>query len=142
MSGGQPAPGSAAQQPYTPMTIAELGQALAELPDETAVPWRVVREFLVEFFHEEPTRQAVLLRDPPSHTGSERWDAFLAALAEHLAFHHQVRCPAWTQEEKRSLRTAWFTSSLPAARAAAMETSPASFRRRLIFLDRADLDVA
>ena len=129
-------------QPYTPMSIADLGRELANVAPDGVVPWRLIREFLVEFSHEEPLHQADLLRDPPPDTGSERLNAFLAALAEHLSFHHDVRCPAWTQEEQRSLSTAWFVSGLPAARAAAMETSPASFRRRLIFLDRADLDVA
>lgn len=98
-----------------------------------------MREFLVEFMHEEPPSQAVLLHDAPPPTGSQRWDAFVAALAEHLAFHHRLPCPGWTQEPQRSLSSAWFLSTLPAARAAAMETSPASFRRRLIFLNRADL---
>lgn len=133
---------SAGQRHYTPMTIAELAQELAAVGDDESVPWRLVREFLVEFCHEEPLTQAVLLRDMPHPTGSRRWDAFLAAIAEHLSFHHRLPCPAWTQEPDRSLPSAWFLTDLPAARAAAMETSPASFRRRLIFLDRSDLDVA
>jgi hypothetical protein len=131
-----------APEPYRPMSIADLGRALATVRPDEPVPWRLIREFLLEFSHEEPASREALLRDPPPPTGSEHWDAFLAAVAEHLAFHHEVDCPAWTQDQRRSLTTAWFVSELPAARAAAMESSPASFRRRLIFLDRADLDVA
>lgn len=141
MTGEPPLAGSVAATPYAPMTMAELARALADVAPD-AVPWRLLREFVVEFIHEDPPTQAALLRDTPESTGSERWDAFVAALAEHLAFHHRLPCPRWTQDPQRSLTSAWFLSRLPAARAAAMETSPASFRRRVIFLDRGDLDVA
>ena len=123
------------------MSIADLAKDLTAVGNGARLPWRLVREFLVEFSHEDAKSQAALLHQVPPATGSTRWDAFLAALAEHLAFHGGFPCPGWTQEPKRSLPSAWFLSALPAARAAAMETSPASFRRRLIFIDRADLDV-
>lgn len=126
---------------YMPMSIADLASELAET-DDKSVPWRLLREFLLEFTFEDDTAKAALLSARPDPTGSQRWDAFLAALAEHLAFHHRLPCPPWAQDAAHSLTSAWFLSGLPAARAAAMETSPASFRRRLIFVDRRDLDVA
>lgn len=140
MSGMHQHAGADSRRPYVPMTIAELAEEIAGVVD--AVPWRLIREFLVEFTHEEAWSQAGLLRNTPRSTGSQRWDAFVAALAEHLAFHQRLPCPTWTADPRRSLASAWFLSNLPAARAAAMETSPASFRRRLIFLDRGDLDTA
>jgi hypothetical protein len=126
---------------YRPMSMAELA---GRLPRDNGkpFPWRWIREFLVEFEHENSSTQATLLVKPPPPTGSRPFDAFLAALAEHLAFHHALPCPRWTQEPERSLDSAWFVTELPAARAAAMETSPASFRRRLIFIDRDDLATA
>ncbi|MDP9405707.1 MAG: hypothetical protein M3O86_03775, partial [Actinomycetota bacterium] len=96
---------------------------------------------LEEFRHEDRASQQRLIADEPPPVAA-RWDALLAALAEHLAFHRRLRCPPWTQQGQRFLSTAWFLSELPAARTAALETSPASFRRRLIFLDRGDLEVA
>ena len=45
-----------------------------------------------------------LLRDEPSLVGDERWDALLAALAEHLAAEHDLAPPAWA--ESRVLRSA------------------------------------
>ena len=124
------------------MAVGDLAEGLARVDPQAPVPWRLIREFLIEFAHEDPEAQAALIATPPDATGSRRWDAFVAALAEHLAFHHRLLCPAWTQDENRSLASAWFLSDLPSARAAALETSPASFRRRLIFVDRADLTAA
>lgn len=123
------------------MSLADLA---GQLPRDgaTPFPWRWIREFLVEFKHEDGPAQAGLLVERPRPTGSRRFDAFLAALAEHLAFHHALPCPSWTQAPERSLDSAWFITDLPSARAAAMETSPASFRRRLIFIDRNDLTTA
>ena len=122
------------------MSLADLA---GQLPRDSATPfpWRWIREFLVEFEHEDRPAQTALLLEPPP-TEFRRFDAFLAALAEHLAFHHALPCPSWTEASERSLDSAWFVTDLPAARAAAMETSPASFRRRLIFIDRNDLTTA
>lgn len=126
--------------PYSAMTVAGLGLQLRAETDER-VRWRLVREFLEELRHESDADQQRLI-DPVPGPVDRRWDAFLAALVEHTAFHGGLCCPRWTQVDERFLDVAWFLSDLPAGRAAAMETSPASFRRRGIFLDRGDLDVA
>jgi hypothetical protein len=44
-----------------------------------------VWEFLEEYRWEPENVQRSLLRDEPPPAGDERWDALLAALAEHLA---------------------------------------------------------
>ena len=49
------------------------------------IRWKLVWEFLEEYRWEPDNAQPRLLRDEPSPTGDERWDALLAALAEHLA---------------------------------------------------------
>ncbi|MDQ3538325.1 MAG: hypothetical protein M3415_05975 [Actinomycetota bacterium] len=121
------------------MTAAGLAEQLRAATDPR-VRWRLVREFLEEFRQEPLPHRQRLLDDRPAPV-DPRWDAFLGALVEHLVFHARLHCPEWTLEEQRFLSAAWFLSDLPAARAAAMETSPASFRRRGILLDRGDLDV-
>lgn len=125
---------------YQPMTLADLAVHLNHA-DGDARRWRLLREFLKEFGHAPPAHRAALLATEP-HPVDHRWDALLAAVAEHLAWHHDLRCPEWAHEPSRFLRRAWFTSTLPTARAAALETSPAAFRRRGVFLDRSELDAA
>jgi hypothetical protein len=44
-----------------------------------------VAEFLEEYRHEPEPVRARLLAQEPQPTGDQRWDVFLAALAEHLA---------------------------------------------------------
>ena len=61
-------------------------------------------------------------------------DAYLAALAEHLAFHHSLPRPAWSVEPGRFLRRMWFASAAPGLRATAIQQSPAAFRRRGLFI--------
>jgi hypothetical protein len=54
--------------------------------------------------------QPSLLRDEPPGTGDERWDALLAALAEHLAAQHDLAPPEWA--ELRVLQRPWFPAEL------------------------------
>lgn len=138
----QPAPtdeATADRMPsYQPMMLADLA---VHLNQSNAARWRLLREFLEEFRHAPAADRAALLAAEPPPV-DHHWDALLAAVAEHLAWHHDLRCPEWTNEPSRFLRRAWFTSTLPTARVAAIETSPAAFRRRGVFLDRSELDAA
>jgi hypothetical protein len=82
-SGREPAMAS-----YRPMTVADLAARLPGAADDKT-RWKLVWEFLEEYRWEPGDAQPSLLRDEPPLTGDERWDALLAALAEHLA-----ACPA------------------------------------------------
>ena len=77
---------------YRPMTLADLAGRLARTADGK-VRWKLVWEFLEEYRWELADVQLSLLEDEPSPTGDERWDALLAALAEHLAARFKV---PWT----------------------------------------------
>jgi len=81
-----------------------------------------------------------LLRDEPSLVGDERWDALLAALAEHLAAKHDLAPPAWA--ESRVLRRPWFPAELRVQRADALVRAPAAFRKHGVYLSAADLEAA
>jgi len=97
-------------------------------------PWRLaVREFLDGFQRAGPEqRQDLLAEEPPPF--DEPGDAYLAALAEHLAFHHGLVRPAWCVDPRRFLRHMWFASDAPGLRATAIQQSPAAFRRRGLFI--------
>jgi hypothetical protein len=71
---------------YRPMSLVDLAGYLRATRDD-GHRWRLIAEFLEEYRHEDAgERWALLVEEPPS-TGNERWDVFLAALAEHLATH-------------------------------------------------------
>lgn len=46
--------------------------------------WRLIAEFLEDFRWESADARFALLEGEPAATGDERWDVFLAGLAEHL----------------------------------------------------------
>lgn len=120
------------------MTLAQLAGHLAQ-PDDSH-RWRLVAEFLEEYRHEPIQVRLALLREEPPTTGDERWDVFLAALAEHLAARDNHGAPPWS--DARHLRQFWFPFNTPAARVDAVVHAPAAFRRRGVFVSPVELQVA
>lgn len=74
---------------YEPMSLAGLAQYVTAAVDER-VQWKLVWEFLEEYRWEPAEEQISLLQAEPQLTGDERWDALLAALAEHLCAQHDI----------------------------------------------------
>jgi len=102
--------------------------------------WRLLAEFLEDYRWEAAGARLALLEDEPPPTGDERWDVFLAALAEHLAARDDRGAPPWV--ECRSLRQLWFPFNTRAARTDAIVHAPAAFRRRGVYVAAHELDVA
>jgi len=123
---------------YEPMTIARLSTHLRHADDR--LRWRYVAEFLEEFSWEPGVERLQLLVEAPDGIGDERWDAFLAALAEHLAARDGRGAPEWVGF--RPLKRFWFPFNTAAARADAIVHAPAAFRSRGIYLSAHELDVA
>jgi hypothetical protein len=124
---------------YLPMTVADLASYLAEAADDRT-RWKLVWEFLEEYRWEPADVQSVLLREEPASVGDERWDALLAALAEHLAAQRDLAPPTWA--EMRVLRRPWFPAELRVQRADALVRAPAAFRKHGVYLSAADLEAA
>ena len=80
-----------------------------------------------------------LVSKAPMATGDPRFDAMIAAVAEHICVRSGVRVPAWVLDSSRFLDQAWWVSDLPSARIQALVHTPASFRRRGVMIDRHDL---
>jgi hypothetical protein len=120
------------------MTLVRLAELLVGADE--SLRWRLIAEFLEEYGWEPPATRHSLLEGEPSSTGDERWDVFLAALAEHLTAKDGRGAPEWT--ETRSLRRFWFPFNTPAARVEAVVHTPAAFRRRGVFVPAYDLEVA
>ncbi len=100
-----------------------------------------VREFLDEFgLLPRSDLRARALSEQPSPTEDRRHDAYLGALAEHLAAIHGLDRPAWAVDPVRFLESFWFPSEVRGFRALAIAQSPAAFRRRGIFIAQGSLD--
>lgn len=99
-----------------------------------------VREFLDELalLPRPELRERAIAARPPD-TGDQQNDAYLGALAEHVASVYDLPRPAWAVEPARFLATFWFPRLLPAFRPMAIAQSPAAFRRRGIFIPAAAL---
>lgn len=124
--------------PYEPLTLHRLATLLTD--SDEARRWRLIAEFLEEYSWEPAETRAQLLADEPPGSGDERWDVFLAALAEHLAAVDNHSAPGWA--DGRSLRRFWFPFNTRAARVDAIVHAPAAFRRRGVFIAPQELKVA
>jgi hypothetical protein len=124
---------------YEPMSLATLAQHLTATVDGR-VRWKLVWEFLEEYRWEPAQAQVGLVRAEPQPVGDDRWDALLAALAEHLCAQHDLAPPVWT--EPRVLRRAWFPAELAIQRADALVRAPAAFRKHGVYLSAHDLNAA
>jgi hypothetical protein len=123
------------------MTLRVLAQEIAGDSDEQRRR-RLVLEFVAEYRWERADVKARLLTEPPEPCNDIHYDAFLAALAEHLAYHDSLEVPGWTHDDGRFLDEWWFPVNLASVRTDALVHSPAAFRRRGIFLGTGALDRA
>jgi hypothetical protein len=94
-------------------------------------------EFLDAFYTEEDivTRQA-MIDEGPAKIGNERHDAYLGAVAEHLARRWGLAIPAWSDEEWREVSEPWFVGMMGKGLSGLLLVeSPIAFRRRRIFTE-------
>ena len=95
----------------------------------------LLREFMDEFYEEsDPKLRDEMLRAEPVRIDDLRFNAYVAAVAEHLAFRNRLAVPDWSQDEARFLKRPWFPSGLESLKAIALMEGPTAFRRRMIFV--------
>lgn len=92
-----------------------------------------VREFLDAWQLMSSEQRVAALSSEPLRLGGVK-DAYLAALAEHLALSDRLPVPAWTEETDRFLSEPFFAGGLESLKAILLVESPLAFRRRLIFI--------
>lgn len=99
-----------------------------------------VREFLDEFaLRGDDGSRGAAIEQSPQASGDPRYDAYLGALAEHLAVAHRLARPGWSVEPDRFLERFWFVSDTPGFRAISIAQAPAAFRRRGVFVPERSL---
>lgn len=120
-----------------PLSLADAATAMAAVGDD---PTRLRIFFEFTRGADESGRAALpLIATEPPLVGDRRFDALLAAEAEHISARHGLAGPLWTATTDRFLNHAWWIANLPSARSSALIWTPAAFRRRGIYLDRHDL---
>jgi hypothetical protein len=115
-----------------PATLAEA----ARIGAATANADAAFREFLDEYYlTDDSAAKARMLAEAPPLVAPHR-DAYYAAAAEHLALRDGLPIPDWVREPSRFLHEPYFPSGLESLKAMLIVESPASFRRRMIFVDK------
>ena len=115
---------------FRPLSIAEIaerasgGSQLFDL---------AVREFLDTWQTLAPEERPRALAEEPGPVGRVE-DAYLAAVAEHLASLDRIEAPGWSEAPHRFLREPFFAGGLESLKAILIVESPSAFRRRLIFI--------
>ncbi len=96
----------------------------------------LLREFLDEYYLAGDSDARVrMLSKEPALEDDDRWNAYLAAVAEHLALQDRLPVPGWTQATRRFLKRPFYPCGLDSLKALLLVESPTAFRRRLIFVD-------
>lgn len=112
-----------------------LAEVVAARQDEGGID-AALREFLDEFYlTPDPRKRAAMLAREPGLLADERANAYLAAVAEHLARRYRLPVPEWTACATRFLKRPYFPAGLESLKATLLKESPAAFRRRMIFVD-------
>lgn len=117
----------------------EIRRCLDMSPPDRHEALRWVAQFMDEFERAAPGRRAVMVAVEPGSTGDPRWDAMLAAAAEHLCYHHGLPVPSWSVDPARFLERWWFVSPYPSVHASALVNTPAAFANRGVFIHAGSL---
>jgi hypothetical protein len=98
---------------------------------------RVVWQLAADLSTPDLALRVALCIAPPASTGSSRFDALLAAVADHALTG--LPRPTWLDEPWRTLAEPWDVEPVPALRAAARAATPPEIARHGVFLDAAEL---
>jgi transcriptional regulator with XRE-family HTH domain len=80
-----------------------------------------------------------LIDEPPSHSGSSRWDAFLAAVVEEECVRRDIPAPRWANDPDRFLKPFWYLSQNPSLHDWEFETAPAPYVRHGVLVAAEEL---
>ena len=93
-----------------------------------------LREFLDSFYANPDSRQQAIEERPASIDAVH--DAYVAAVAEHLARVYGLRIPDWSEVHGNGLREPFFAGGLQSLKGVLLAESPTAFRRRLLFVSK------
>jgi hypothetical protein len=91
-------------------------------------------EFL-DSFYARPEQRDSAFREHPQALDALR-DAYIAAVAEHLARCHGLEVPGWAETQGLDLTRPFFAGKLESLKARLAVESPTAFRRRMLFVSK------
>jgi hypothetical protein len=112
--------------------------SLKEVVDRTLEGYGFVdaiSEFLDEFYPSGPAERQRMIGEKPGLTGVAFQDAYVGAVAEHLARRWGLEIPTWVDDPHRFLDKPRFPDYMELAKPVFLRDSPTAFRRRLIFTE-------
>ena len=115
---------------FRPLSVAEVADRTAQGSQNFDL---AVREFIDSWQAMPPAERGEALVEEPVRVAPVE-DAYLGALAEHLAVHDGLDPPNWADRPERFLREPFFAGGLESLKAILIVESPSAFRRRLIFI--------
>lgn len=122
-----------------PLSLTEYTDAIDEQWNDADIERAILHDLPRRFHALSSDEQAAVLASPPPLTGT-RWDALLAATAEHLAELHGQSLPGWLEEPTRRLDQPWALPTSGRVRRNAILYAPAAFVRHGALPDPRDLD--
>ena len=93
-----------------------------------------LREFLDSFYANAHARPRAIEQRPDSIDALH--DAYVAAVAEHLARVYGLPIPEWGESHGNGLREPFFAGGLQSLKGILVAESPTAFRRRLLFVSK------
>ena len=76
-----------------------------------------------------------MLAEEPPAAAAPSTDAYVGAVAEHLALQYGLDVPRWSWSPSRFLRRPHFPAGLESLKSTYLVSSPSAFRRRMIFVE-------
>jgi hypothetical protein len=117
------------RRPRTLLEVAERAQQGEQAFDPA------LREFL-DYFYANPKGRARAIAEAPPLLDNDVQDAYLAAVAEHLARCYDIDVPAWSETRGLTLQRPFFAGGLESLKAVLTVESPTAFRRRMLFVSK------
>jgi len=115
--------------PYIPETLKELTNCF-----DNEDGWHPALRCLLDDFYVAPLSvKQNMIAEEPALMPDDFFNAYVAAVAEHLAWDYRLEVPAWCCKKERFLRLPVFTDGLETAKMHLVMVSPSAFRRRMIF---------
>jgi hypothetical protein len=93
-----------------------------------------LRELLDPFYANPEQREAAIRQQPQSLDPLR--DAYIAAVAEHLARCYSQDIPYWAETPGMDLKRPFFAGNLQSLKARLTVESPTAFRRRMLFISK------
>ena len=115
-----------------PASLREVATPDAVRDDGVTLDHRL-REFLDFFYAAGREARVRAIGGEPGPAGRVQ-DAYLAAVAEHLARRFALAVPPWTDGPLRFLKEPYFAGGFESLKAILLVESPLAFRRRNIFV--------